>query len=188
MKKILLGALLAAAAATPALAQDNPTFTGAKIEALGGWDKVDSAIDADGFAYGLGVGYDIQTASGLVVGAEAEYMDSTAKKCVDVVADEYCLKAGRDLYVGGRLGTTIGAAKNTLLYVKGGYTDAKGKYEQTLAGVTTSDSATDGGWRVGAGVETQTSNKISLKGEYRYSDYGDDVNRHQIVAGVGIRF
>lgn len=205
MKKILFGALLAAATvATPAMAQDNTGFTGAHIEALGGWDqtRVDAGKDplgndyrdpkANGFAYGLGAGYDFDT-GGLVVGIEGEIMDSTAKKCVGSASvSEVCAKAGRDLYVGGRVGTTIGASKNTLLYAKGGYTDARSKVTitETTGNTTTIDrfSDNDGGWRVGAGVETKTSNNLLLKGEYRYSDYGDGVSRHQVLGGVGIRF
>lgn len=200
MKKILIGALLATATvATPTMAQ-NTGFTGAHVEALGGWDqtKVDSGIDsvkdpkADGFAYGLGAGYDFDT-GGLVVGIEGEIMDSTAKKCVGSASlTEVCAKSGRDLYVGGRIGTTVGASKNTLLYAKGGYTDARSKVTitETDGGTTTIDrfSDNDGGWRVGAGVETKTSNNLLLKGEYRYSDYGDGVSRHQVLGGVGIRF
>ncbi len=174
-------------AASPAAAQTTG-FTGGHIEAIGGWDKIDSDVNTDGFAYGLGAGYDFD-AGGLVVGVEGEIMDSTGKKCVTVATTENCLKAGRDLYVGGRVGTTMGANKNTLLYVKGGYTDARTHLVQKVAGTTTIDeSGTDGGWRVGAGVETKTSNNLLFKGEYRYSDYGDGANRHQVLAGVGIRF
>lgn len=198
MKKILIGALLATATvATPAMAQ-NTGFTGAHIEALGGWDKTkvevgpNTDVSADGFAYGLGAGYDFDT-GGLVVGIEGEIMDSTAKKCAGSTSTyEACIKAGRDLYVGGRIGTTVGASKNTLLYAKGGYTDARSKItETTTVGTTTTTerwSESDGGWRVGAGVETKTSNNLLLKGEYRYSDYGDGVSRHQVLGGVGIRF
>lgn len=201
MKKILIGALLAAATvASPAMAQDNTGFTGAHIEALGGWDqtRVDSGVDsikdpkANGFVYGLGAGYDFDT-GGLVVGIEGEFTDSTAKKCVGSVStSELCANVGRDLYVGGRVGTTVGASKNTLIYAKGGYTDARSKLTltETTGNTTTIDrwKETDGGWRVGAGVETKTSNNILLKGEYRYSDYGDGVSRHQVLGGVGIRF
>ena len=50
------------------------------------------------------------------------------------------------------------------------------------------------GFRVGAGAEFKLSNNMYLKGEYRYSNYGKidgydiDIDRHQVVAGVGIRF
>lgn len=202
MKKILTGALLAAAATTaaPALAQDNTGFTGGHVEAIGGWDqnRVDSGVDgvkdpkASGVVYGLGAGYDFDT-GGMVVGIEGEFTDSTAKKCVGSAATtEVCAKAGRDLYVGGRIGATVGASKNTLLYAKGGYTDARSKLTitETVGNVTTTErfKESDGGWRIGAGVETKTSNNLLVKGEYRYSDYGDGVSRHQILGGVGIRF
>jgi len=50
------------------------------------------------------------------------------------------------------------------------------------------------GFRVGAGLEYNISPTTYVKGEYRYSHYGDvdgydiDLDRHQLVGGVGIRF
>ena len=77
--------------------------------------------------YGAAVGYDMQM-GGAVVGLEAEYSDSDNRTCVGsaTVADpRVCLKSGRDLYAGGRVGTVVGGS--TLLYAKAGYTNAQAK-------------------------------------------------------------
>ena len=217
-------ALILATAATgiiaaPAMAQDNSTFTGPRVEILGGYDvsKAGDTVDndanenddqsIDGFAYGAGVGYDFSM-GGAVVGVEGEWMDSTAKTEYDMGDFENIglpgrLDAGRDLYVGVRAG--ILATPSTLVYAKGGYTNAK--YNAlALDGETEfkRDVNTDG-YRIGAGVEQAIGTNAFAKLEYRYSNYssaeidfsGDnnttqpfdvDTDRHQVVAGVGWRF
>ena len=92
MKKILALAVAgpAIAVAMPAFAQESPeaTFTGPRVEAILGYDilKAGSSIDGtydennsiDGLLYGAGVGYDFDL-GGIVIGAEGEITDSTAK-------------------------------------------------------------------------------------------------------------
>lgn len=217
MRKLSVAVLMAASAlaATPALAQStNPTFTGPRVEGTIGWDHLvaGSSEDndngrndqkTDGFLYGGGIGYDVAV-GGAVIGAEAEIDGSTAKSSRDYTENFGYgrVKAGRDIYVGARAG--ILAGPKTLVYVKGGYTNAK---LNVLAGDT--DTSTDNsfkldGWRVGAGVERAMSSNTYAKLEYRYSnyekgkiDYADgatssrfdvDTDRHQVVASYGIRF
>ena len=76
---------------------------------------------------------------------------------------------------GGRLGWL--SNPGTLLYLTGGRTQAK--FDQldffTFAGTTPVryiPSQTLHGWFIGAGVESQLANNISLRLEYRYSDFG----------------
>lgn len=216
MRKIMAPALFAAATiATPALAQDNPVFTGPRIEGILGWDHIGAGSDVDnnngrddesinGLLYGVGAGYDIAL-GGAVVGVEGELTDSTAKSDRSDYTDQFGfgrVKAGRDLYVGARAG--ILANPSTLLYVKGGYTNQK---LRVLAGDTnqeTDDSFKLDGWRVGAGAERAIGSNSFAKLEYRYSKYNEanvdyasgatsanfdvDTDRHQIVASYGIRF
>lgn len=210
-------ALAASALATPAFAQDvDPTFTGPRIGALAGFDAVkagsseDSDIQGDdqsaeGFLYGLDVGYDVAVGR-LIVGVEGELTDSTGKVDNDYSDPNYYgfgrVKTGRDLYIGARIGTKV--APKTIAYVKGGYTNqrlnvlaANGTYEQD-------DHFNLDGWRVGAGVEQALGRNAYAKLEYRYSNYTNadytftdgstssnfdiDTDRHQVVVGVGFRF
>lgn len=219
MKKgiaLLLAAGSAAAFAVPAAAQDS-SFTGPRVEALVGYDSnrpgstadIDNAdnIDQsiDGVTYGIGAGYDFD-AGNVVVGVEGEYMRSEAETDYDTAGFTAAgignIDAGRDLYVGARVG--VKAGPRSLLYVKGGYTNAK-------YNVLTTDNTTDtdtnlnlDGWRVGAGAQFNISPNLFVKGEYRYSQYKEgeveapsgaesdrfdvDVDRHQFVVGVGARF
>src|SRR3954469_24580938 len=125
-KLIVVSSLAAASLATPALAQDKGPFTGIHIEGLAGWDRNHvQGGHSDGIAYGVGAGFDFQAGRALL-GVEGEASDSSADQCLSgtlVTGDSLCAKAGRDLYVGGRVGALVGAS--TLLYAKAGYTNAR---------------------------------------------------------------
>ena len=193
MNKMFVAVIVAATVATPAYAQSDQPFTGFRLEAVGGWDRVQADGGHDnGVTFGAGVGYDFQL-GGAVVGIEGEASDSTTKECAaDVleIGDELCIKAGRDLYAGARVGAVVGTG--TLLYVKGGYTNARATvdYDAAPAGILTDHKASDNldGFRVGGGVEHKLGQNAFLKAEYRYSNYQGDFARHQVVAGAGFRF
>ena len=216
---IATGSLVALA--TPAIAQsaaDSP-FNGPRIGVVGGYDQsgAGSSIDDDtddnnndqsieGIGYGVEAGYDIDT-GGAVIGIEGEYLESTADtQFEDGDFEGFGLgsvDANRDLYVGLRAGAKV--TPNTLVYAKGGYTNAK--YDiLSNDGTTefTNDVDTDG-YRVGAGVEYAMNSGMYIKGEYRYSNYSEaeidlegtladserfdvDLDRHQVMAAVGWRF
>ena len=222
MKKTvaLLAAASVAAIAVPAAAQDatDGTFTGPRVEALVGYDisKAGSDIDddvnedndqsIDGVTYGVGVGYDFN-AGGVVLGFEGELTDSSA----DVEFDGSDLEgfglgnvnAGRDIYVGARAG--ILANPDLLLYVKGGYTNARYNVNSSFDGDEYRAKIDTDGFRVGAGAEYALNQNTFAKLEYRYSNYGSgefdfegdapdveigdiDVDRHQVMLGFGYRF
>jgi outer membrane immunogenic protein len=218
MRNLMIAAVLLAGTAAPALAQDevNPQFTGPRIGVVGGYDIIrpgsseDSDIDGDdqnvdGFLYGVELGYDFSV-GGAVVGVEAELSDSTGKVRANAADPDFFgfgeVGTGRDIYVGARAGFLAGPS--TLVYAKGGYTNAR-------LNVLASDGTTElrdnfelDGWRLGAGVEQAIGSNAFAKLEYRYSNYSNanfeyrngavtedfdiDTDRHQIVAGVGIRF
>lgn len=199
---------LAAMAAAPALAQDERgPFTGPRLEVFGGYDNVQSGNDgsddaAEGVTYGTALGYDFQMGSA-VVGIEGEISGSTADitgRDIDIAGDSLRLDAGRDLYIGGRVGFVAGPS--TLIYAKGGYTNfrVQSHYEDGSGGIFDRGVTLDG-WRVGAGIEQRFSllgPSGFIKAEYRYSNYSNldldnidaeiDTDRHQAVIGVGFRF
>lgn len=182
----------------PAFAQTSDNFSGFKATALVGFDRVNLQADGEsegrsGFAYGGALGYD-RDLGRVVVGAEAEIMGATTKYREAGVNGT--LKAGRDLYVGARLGGYMG--ENVLFYVKGGYTNARATIEGTVSGITASVSDNLDGWRIGAGADIALPGKLYGRLEYRYSAYNNikfqgiatdlDMKRHQVLAGVGYRF
>jgi outer membrane immunogenic protein len=192
MRKYVLAALVAGAVAAPAMAQDKAPFTGVRVEGIAGWDRPNVAgVKDNGIVYGVGAGFDFQT-GGVVLGVEGEASDSTSKKCVGafiVAGDRACSNAGRDLYAGGRIGGVVGA--NTLVYAKAGYTN--GRINTDYTGATGGPASFRlhqnlDGVRVGGGVEHSLGGNAFVKAEYRYSNYEHDVDRHQVVAGFGLRF
>ena len=228
MKKgiaLILASASATALAVPAAAQDNSAFTGPRIEGIAGYDisKAGSDVDndlndeddqsIDGFMYGVGIGYDVAVGN-VVLGAEAELSSSTAEtEIVDGDLEDLGfgaeLDTGRDIYVGARAGVLAG--ENALVYVKGGYTNAR---YNMLASDGTTELETDldlDGFRVGAGAEYAMSENTFVKLEYRYSNYSEgefdfndddffdddtgesdrfdaDLDRHQVAVGFGYRF
>ncbi|HWK36757.1 porin family protein [Sphingomonas sp.] len=190
MRLIAASLLLSAFAAAPALAQDKP-FEGPSATAIAG---VDVSEHRAGLLYGGQIGYDWQTDSNLVFGVEGEATGSTSRDCVDGVsgsggATRQCFKTGRDFYAGGRIGTVVGGS--TLLYAKGGYTNARRSYEYSDSATPANDYQIAGnsdGFRVGAGVEKRIGDKMLVKAEYRYSNYDGGQDRHQGLVGLGFRF
>lgn len=193
MRKFVLAALMAGGMAAPALAQPAADFSGLRVEGLVGYERSDvEGENSDGIAYGAGIGYDFQT-GGMVIGVEGEVSDSTVDECVGGVAlpgDRLCAEFGRDLYAGGRVGGLIGS--NTLLYAKAGYTNGRVALDYEDGTSSTAFDFNRGenldGLRVGGGLEFALGPNSYAKTEYRYTNYEQDFEKHQVVAGFGFRF
>ncbi len=219
MRKLVFVAALAAssALAAPAFAQDSTAPGGFHVGVNGGLDILrpgsteDSNLrgddqSAEGFQYGVEAGYDIPLGSRAFVGIEGEASGSTAKVRYDTPDPNDFgygrVKAGRDLYIGGRVGFM--ASPSTKVYAKAGYTNAQLKLLASDGTTSLEDHYNLDGWRVGAGVEKNIGSNTYAKLEYRYSNYTNadltyangattnrfdvDTDRHQVVAGVGFRF
>jgi outer membrane immunogenic protein len=196
MKKIIALATVATAAfaATPAAAQ---AVQGPRVEGLVGYDQpridlsdvgIDDSFKDEGVLYGVGVGYDVALGNGAALGVDLEATDSTAKESNSAGS----LKAGRDLYAGGRVSFPLGADGSNV-YVKGGYTNARFTVSEATTQPTqvpTLVTVTDEleGYRLGAGAQFALSGRAYVGGEYRYSNYQADVTRHQLALSVGTRF
>ena len=197
MRKYLLAALAATTTvvATPALAQTtgNAPGTGLRVEGIVGYDNARvPGVDSSGIVYGARVGYDFD-AGGLVVGIDGEITDSNVEECengFEATGDEICAEFGRDLYVGGRLGARVGS--NTLLYGSAGYTNARVNlnYEDGTNGSLNDFTLAEDldGVRVGGGAEFGIGSNAFIRAEYRYSNYEQGFEKHQVVAGFGFRF
>lgn len=218
ISSLVIGAGAATALATPALAQDTDRapFTGPRVGAILGYDgtrpgsSVDSDIagddqTADGLLYGGDVGYDF-AAGRIVFGIEGEITGSTARVNNSPIDPNNFgfgrVKAGRDLYAGGRVGLLL--SPTAMVYAKGGYTNARFDLTASDGTTETGRNFNLGGYRVGAGIEKALSPRTYAKLEYRYSNYDNarlefangantdnfsvDTDRHQVAVGVGFRF
>ena len=174
MRVIYAAALLAAATATPAFGQ---VFNGGNVAVIGGVDHATFAGESGtGLVYGIAGGYDFQS-GGAAFGIQLEASDATTKNCDLGV----CIRSGRDLYAGGRVGAVVGTGGKTLIYALAGYSNARvtvdGFGGENLDGI-----------RGGLGIEHQPGNNWFFRFEGRYTNYEQGFERWQGVAGVGFRF
>jgi len=180
--------------AAPAAAQDAATFAGSRVEAQVGWERIDFDLGGygveddtqeSGITYGASVGYDVALGTNLVAGVEATLSySSTDGAFADSNALGYTFETGRELAVAGRLGVPVGS--NALVYGKAGYTNLR---VSAVSDDATTSTRTDlDGFQAGVGTEIALTPSTYVKGEYNYSDYEDDISRHRILTGIGIRF
>lgn len=210
-------ALAQAFAGHDGLSQNGATETvsGLRIEPRIGYDRVVTELNVEtatdtasvregksGVTYGGEVGYDVAVNVGTVLGIYGGIEGSSVKQCFpDGFGAETCLKPGRNLTAGVRGGYLLNPT--TLLYIKGGYSNG-----QIRLGYDDPNSPEDNvrgadnlsGFHVGAGVQAGFGRKFYGKLEYVYTDYNGyeivdgsdkaslDFSRHQVVAGLGIRF
>lgn len=205
MKKIIATAALAAAlAATPGLAQEEAESVGGfKLGAVVGLDSVtlDDGVtkgSEEGLIYGITAGYDAEL-GGAVIGVEAELAGSTTDRTETgllVPGDTAEISAGRDIYLGLRLGAKVGKG---IVYLKGGYTNAAITLDyDDNAGTAFRVTDEMDGFRLGAGAEFPITKGIAVRAEYRFSDYGEyringvgsgvDVRRNQGVVTLIAKF
>lgn len=172
--------------------------TGPRVEVTAGYDttNADDGVAAtpnqlDGVRIGGAIGYDIALGDTFRVGAEADigFLASGDLRYA-LGTSAYRVTTGRDLGLSLRAGANIG--DRTFLFAKGGWANSQYRIRTTtgaVAGpVSTDVRSNEDGWRIGAGVEQALGRNVYAKAEYRYTDYGDDVSRHQVLAGVGYRF
>jgi len=192
MSKYLVAILLAGAVAAPAYAQDGSTFSGPRVEGIVGYDRAHvEGENSDGVLYGARVGYDVR-AGRAVLGIDGEITDSTTDECISgftVAGDRLCANAGRDLYVGGRVGAVL--SRNAMIYGLAGYTNGRITLDYNDGGTGAAnfhDGRNLDGVRVGAGIQYAIGRNAFVNAEYRYSNYEDGVSRNQVLGGFGVRF
>jgi outer membrane immunogenic protein len=208
MKRVALGLLLASIAGAacaadlpaapayskaPAMVAPLTNWTGFYIGAMGGYAAEatsDPLAIKGGFAGGT-VGYNWQFGT-FVAGIEADGAWADISQSSTVLGVTATAKVDALATVRGRVGV---AFDQVLLYGTGGLALADTKVSATTLGITLSDSNTQTGWTVGAGVEWMFMPRWSLKAEYLYRRF-DSVTISGISTGslalnsgqVGVNF
>jgi len=182
MKRVALGLLLASIAGaafaadlpapgapyTKAPAVVNPAinWSGFYIGAMGGY-AAENTSDPLGIKGGFGggtVGYNWQFGT-IVAGIEADGAFGDVKSSASALGVTVTAKVDALATVRGRVGV---AFNQVLLYGTGGLALTDTKVTATNGVVAFSDSKTQTGWTVGAGVEWMFIPRWSLKAEYLY--------------------
>ncbi len=194
-----LAALFGLAAAMPAAAGDWTQFYiggGLGADVLTGQGRIDDGsgdvisgeapIGGD-LGLSLTAGADYQLNSHFLVGAFATYDWSNIDTHASITdgfdtVSANLLKVDQSWTVGARIGVL--ATPSSLIYALLGYSwlDVD-DISVTAFGLSQSIALPDPkGWTIGAGFEHKLNQKVSLRGEYRYTDFGDEV----LSAGAGI--
>ncbi|GHC68701.1 outer membrane protein [Limoniibacter endophyticus] len=169
------------------------SWGGAYLGAQGGYgfsgdaDLPGVGIETDGFVGGVFGGYNWETGNGLVYGIEADVNYSD----VSGGAAGIQAKSGVDGALRARIGSAV--TPDVLVYAAGGVAAKNQKIE--AAGI--SEKETMVGWTAGVGTDVKLTENVFARGEYRYTDYGDEdfdtfgnveSKDHRVMVGVGVKF
>ena len=199
INSVALATALSAAIAAPASATE---FDGPFVGAQVGWQSEKMRNTASSFGVvpvddrvnavtgGIYAGYDKLVSDRIVIGAEGgldfasdDEIQTTAAGTTFSVDPKYSF----DLTA--RAGFL--ATPDTLVYARGGYTNARVRTSLTGAVASVSDSDNQDGWLLGAGIEQQVKKNVSARLEYRYSKFSEDDGkdqRNRVLAGLSYRF
>ncbi|MCR5942718.1 porin family protein [Ochrobactrum sp. XJ1] len=204
IKSFVFIALATSMAAVPAIAADltydNPApvgeqqaysaydWSGFYLGAQGGysWNKgtvLGSDQNIDSGTAGIHAGYNFQSGS-IVYGIENDFNYNFEDKN----------DANLEWDASGR--ARVGyALDRTLVYATGGVAAAGGKVD--VPGVGKKDDILIG-WTAGGGVEHAFTNNVTVRGEYRYSDFGNKdfgssigdfgATQHKVIVGASYKF
>ena len=175
-------------------AQPGPALSG-NPGAAGAFASFDG-LGATGGFFELNAGADYQVNSWLVVGAFFDFDFENTGSEINVSVPGAPFEAHAKLNIdnkwsiGGRVGYL--ASPGTLLFVSGGFTQANMSNLNVSAGGPFPTVATaitvpsfSGGF-VGAGAETKLTEHISIRGEYRWTDFGSGNLGLPTVNGVNL--
>ena len=202
MKRILSSVAAVALAAGLGTAASAEPFNGPYVGMQAGWSQDDLrtpstplgdvAVDRsrDSFSGGVFAGYDLKVGPSAVIGAEAGVQVGADDRIVrDTGSALVTVDPKRSLDLTARAGYLV--SDNTLLYARGGYTNARVRTAVDDAAGFRSASANRDGWLIGGGVERALGDNVSARLEYRYSDLGEGdgrFDRHQALFGIAYRF
>lgn len=157
-------------------------WTGFYAGVLGGYGAGDGVTDTSGVTTAVHLGGAIAGATGgfnkqfdkLVVGVEGDIAWSGQSGSATCVIDpRFTCHADVD-WIGSLRGRVGYAANRILIFATAGAAFTHGKSYITPNSIGLTGSYTDSyvGWTAGAGIEYAINERVSLKAEYAYADYG----------------
>ncbi|MEM6463880.1 MAG: outer membrane beta-barrel protein [Pseudomonadota bacterium] len=142
-----------------------------------------NGIGGEGIFGELTVGYDFAFNNGFVLGAQVNGRYGNIETSIDLlgpfIGADVTAEYGFDVIA--RLGYTV--APNTLAYVLGGYTWQRFETSVNAFGIGIGYDFDESGYVLGLGLEHAIRDNWTVKGEYRYSDYGSHDGG---ILGVGL--
>jgi len=149
-------------------------------------DTCNISLDSSTFAPGIQLGYMHQFPNYLVSGIEADLTLNTNQKDTrscnssfnSNVYDRFTFRNHMQTSIKGRVGRVLDWNQSTLLpYLTVGASFANlGLTYENEGGNYYSNTTTQAGWLIGAGIEWAIMSHWSLRAEYCYVDYGNAIN------------
>lgn len=191
MRKFVLALAASAAFATPAMAEPfSGPYVGAEVgldnyegqaeDVLAAGDEIDG-LSGNGVVGSVFAGYDFAMGNAFF-GIEGKASLSDAEATYSDGTDSFSIRAKESFGASVRGGVMVN--DSTGLYARVGW--ANTKFKVAVNGVSDSDS--DDGLVLGAGLETRLGTAASLRVEYARSDYNDFIKNNAVLAGVAYRF
>ena len=197
---LLCGLALFAAEAAHAQTAPEKAFDGLKIGASVGrnrtgienpvagetkkLDMVNKSVDWRGY-----LGYDVQTGSNIVIGAELGLGGGGKSFSQKVGATNVKVDPGRSFAASGRLGYAFG--NSVLIFGKAGW--AWQRFDTSATSTAIGAKPVDGrikedGFLFGGGAEIAFSPSVAIRGEFDQVRFNDDLKRNRIMVGGVLRF
>lgn len=158
---------------SPALAEP----TGLRATALAGLERTDAAPGtgaSDGFYYGGQLGYDWQLGP-VIAGVEGDLGGSSALQVIGT------RRADQGVFASAAVRLAVPVSDGLRGFVRGGYAYHTVTYD-------TGRAFHGSGWTLGGGGEVDLTKRVFVRGEYRFSNYGQTVRGQQFLLGAGLRF
>jgi outer membrane immunogenic protein len=184
---LLLISLPVAAAGAGSASSSSGAYVGARLghgwldtTARSGADE--QAYDAEGIFAGIVAGYDQTMHGPWVIGAVIDFSTGNERGTLTQSGPViFKIEQQWEATLRGRVGYAL---EGFTPYATGGLTYGafQTQYSQVGLPFAVRDTA-ELGWTIGAGIEVPVDQRLSLVAEYRYSDYGDDVNAFGTVDG-----
>jgi outer membrane immunogenic protein len=195
---VVAGALAASLPGMAHAANFNGPYVGAQVGWQSGkmkspqtsYGNVPIDDDKQSVTTGIYAGYDKRINERVVIGAEAGLDFASDDEVQSSVAGtSFSIDPKYSIDLTARAGLLVDP--RTLVYARGGYSNARVRMNVSDAIGTRSASSSQDGWLAGAGGERRLTDNTSARVEYRYSKFsegdGED-KRNRILAGISYRF
>lgn len=145
--------------------------------------------DINGWAGGIYAGYNLQFPNNLVLGVDADLVRYGVDDFVQFADPTFPQRSGANykLKWGGAARLRVGYAMGRWMpYLAGGAAFAKGEITELYNGRVLQRNEMDlTGWTLGGGVDYALTDKVIVRGEYRYTDFGDFSIERGLQSGAG---
>ncbi len=164
MKKFFITMIGIMLVGTSANAQSSNDFSGPYIGGSIGYNSFSSdalAENIGGLTFGGVGGYRQEISDGVYLGAEAFINFSTASKDFVVLGQTLETEIKESYGIAAQIG--VEAGNNALLFANAGYGWTRIGAEADVLGTIISETESDGGFRLGAGIETTLGNGNGIR-------------------------